>query len=88
MEIKILVGKFCKKVYNKLNEQEFIEVSKMQKRDFTRKRKLGFFGTVLMVLNKTGKSLQTGIRAFMKSLQLETESYSKQVWLVTQNAKK
>lgn len=80
MGIKILVGKFCKKVYNKLNEQEFIEVSKMQKRDFTRKRKLGFSGTILMVLNKTGKSLQTGIRAFMKSMQLEAESYSKQAF--------
>lgn len=78
MGIKNLVGKFCKKVYNKLNDQEFIEVTKMQKRDFTRKRKLGFCGTVLMVLNKTGKSLQTGIRAFMKSVQTETESYSKQ----------
>lgn len=52
----------------------------MQKKDFTRNRKLGFSGTVLMVLNKTGKSLQTGIRAFKKSMQSETESYSKQAF--------
>ena len=80
MRIKNVVGKFCKKVYNKLNETKFVEVCKMQKEDFTRKRKVGFSGIVLMVLNKTGKSIRTGVRAFMKSMNTEMESYTQQAF--------
>ena len=80
MKRKNAVANFLEKVYHRLSDQKFIEESKMEKKDFTRKRKIGFAGTVIMVLNKTGKSLQTGIRAFLKSMHTETESYSKQAF--------
>lgn len=77
---KMVVDKFCKMVYNILNNEKFIEETKMRKEDFTRNRKHGFSDTVIMVLNKTGKSLQTGIHAFMKSMKEESENYSKQAF--------
>lgn len=76
----MVVEKFCKMVYNILNNKNFIEGAKMRKEDFTRNRKHGFSDTVIMVLNKTGKSLLTGIYAFMKSIKEESENYSKQAF--------
>ncbi len=41
MSFKNVVGKFCKKVYDKIyNNKEFVEESKMKKEDFTRNRKV------------------------------------------------
>ena len=41
MSFKNVVGKFRKKVYDKIyNNKEFVEESKMKKEDFTRNRKV------------------------------------------------
>ncbi len=77
---KYFVEKFCRKVYDMLNKKEFIEASKMRKQDFSRNRKMGFAEIAMMILNKTGKNLRSGIRAFMNSYQKETESYSNQAF--------
>ena len=64
MSFKNMVGKFCKKVYDKIyNKKDFVEESKMKKEDFTRNRKVGFGDSMLIVLNKTCK----GLRACLKS---------------------
>ena len=51
MSFKNVVGKFCKKVYDKIyNKKDFVEESKMKKEDFTRNRKVGFGDSMLIVL--------------------------------------
>ena len=80
MILKKLVGKFCEKVYDRIQDNKFLENSKMRKQDFTRKRKMGFADTIIVVLNKTGKSLHSGIRVFMKTMKVESESYSNQAF--------
>ena len=80
MSIKIIVSELCKKVYNKLNNNEFIEEQKMHKNDFTRNRKFNFADTIMIVLNKTGKGLRSGIRAFLSAYKTEVESYSVQAF--------
>ncbi len=80
MSVKAIVADLCKKVYNKLNNHEFIEVHKMRKKDFTRNRKLGFSDTAMIVLNKTGKGLRSGIRAFLSAYKTEVDSYSVQAF--------
>ena len=40
----------------------------MKSTDFTRHRKISFPDTVIMVLNKTGKGIRSGIRAFMDTM--------------------
>ena len=39
---KTKLGKIIKKVYDKINSKEFLEVSKMKEKDFTRNRKMDF----------------------------------------------
>ena len=48
--IKNIVGNFCKKIYDKINNVKFAEVSKMRKEDFSRQRKVGFGNTILIIL--------------------------------------
>lgn len=79
-KIKNVVGKFCKKIYDRINDKNFAEVSKMRKEDFTRQRKVGFGDTILIILNKTGKGLNAAIRAFRETVKKENESYSKQAF--------
>ncbi len=80
MSVKKYLVKLCDTVYNKLYNQEFIEESKMRKEDFTRNRKLNFAQTVLLILNKTGKGIRSGIRAFFKTYKAEGERYSAQAF--------
>ena len=74
------IGKICKKVYDKMEDINFAEVFKMKSQDFTRNRKIGFAGTMLIVLNKTGKGLKSAIRAYRETVKAETESYSAQAF--------
>ena len=78
--IKNIVGNFCKKIYDKINNVKFAEVSKMRKEDFSRQRKVGFGNTILIILNKTGKGLNAAIRTFRETIQKENENYSKQAF--------
>ena len=78
--IKNIVGNFCKKIYDKINNVKFAEVSKMRKEDFSRQRKVGFGSTILIILNKTGKGLNAAIRTFRETIQKENENYSKQAF--------
>lgn len=80
MSIKAIVADLGKKVSNKLHDLGFIEVHKMRKQDFTRNRKLGFPDTAMIVLNKTGKGLRSGIRAFLTAYKTEVDSYSVQAF--------
>ena len=73
--------KLFENVGNKLKNEEFVEKSKMKKQDFTRNRIVGFAGTVLIVLSKTGKSLSSAIRAFKETLEIENEKYTNQAFL-------
>lgn len=72
--------KLFENVGNKLKNEEFVEKSKMKKQDFTRNRIVGFAGTVLIVLSKTGKSLSSAIRAFKETLEIENEKYTNQAF--------
>lgn len=74
------IGKICKKVYDKISDKEFAEVFKMRKEDYSRNRKVGFVGTMLIVLNKTGRGVASAIRVYREAVKLETESYSKQAF--------
>ena len=42
----------------------------MKPQDFTRNRKIGFAGTMLIVLNKTGRGLKSAIRAYRETVAL------------------
>ena len=64
--IKNIVGKICKKIYDKINNVKFAEVSQMRKEDFSRQRKVGFGDTIVIILNKTGKGFNAAIRAFIE----------------------
>ena len=68
------------KVFKKLNDNSFVEEFKMKKQDFTRNRIVGFAGTILIVLSKTGKGLSSAIRAFKETVKIENEKYSKQAF--------
>ena len=80
MSLKNRVGNFVKKVYDKLQEKSFLEESRMRKQDFTRSRKMSFCDTMIVVLNKTGRGLTAGIRAFFEAVQIENETYSNQAF--------
>ena len=81
MSFKNVVGKFCKKVYDKIyNKKDFVEESKMKKEDFTRNRKVGFGDSMLIVLNKTCKGLRAAIRTFLETTKAESENYSRQAF--------
>ena len=80
MSLKSTVGNFVKKVYDRLQEKTFLEESRMKKQDFTRNRKMSFCDTMIIVLNKTGRGLNTGIRAFFEAVQKENETYSNQAF--------
>lgn len=53
---------------------------KCKKKDFTRNRKFGFSDTAMIVLNKTGKGIRSGIRAFLSAYKTEVDSYSVQAF--------
>lgn len=65
-----------KRVYNNLQNREFREKHKMQKKDFTRKRKLGFAETSVMILKGIKKGLHAGIEEFLGEAKSEIKEYS------------
>lgn len=80
MLVKAIVAGLFEKVRNTLNNYDFIEKHKMRKKDFTRNRKFGFSDTAMIVLNKTGKTLRSCIRAFLSVCKTDVDSYSVQAF--------
>lgn len=74
------VGKIIKKVYDKINSKEFLEVSKMKEKDFTRNRKMDFPKLMIFILSGTKKSLQSALFAFSSRFKFENGTYSKQAF--------
>lgn len=77
---KKLIEKICKTLYVRVKDDDFLQNSKKKLQDFTRNRKLSFSDNVILILNKTGKGLRSGIRAFLETMKKETESYSVQAF--------
>lgn len=65
------------KVYNTLHSEEFKEKHRMQEKDFTRKRKLGFTQVSTMILKGIKRGLYAGITEFLDETKSEVEEYSK-----------
>lgn len=65
------------KIYNILHSEEFKEKHRMQDKDFTRKRKLGFAEVSSMILKGMKRGLHAGITEFLEGTKTEVEEYSK-----------
>ena len=65
------------KIYNILHSEEFKEKHRMQEKDFTRKRKLGFTEVSTMILKGMKRGLHAGITEFLEGTKTEVEEYSK-----------
>ena len=74
------LGKIIKKVYDKINSNEFLEVSKMNKSDFTRNRKMNFPNLMIFIMSSTKKSLQSALFAFNSRFKFENGTYTKQAF--------
>ena len=77
---KTKLGKIIKKVYDKINSKEFLEVSKMKEKDFTKNRKMDFSKLTIFILLGTKKSLQSALFAFSSRFQFKNGTYSKQAF--------
>ena len=77
---KTKLGKIIKKVYDKINSKEFLEVSKMKEKDFIRNRKMDFPKLTIFILSGTKKSLQSALFAFSSRFKFENGTYSKQAF--------
>lgn len=71
------VEKIGKKIYDNLHSEEFKEKHRMQKRDFTRKRKMGFAQVSTVILKGVKRGLQAGLTEFLEETQSDIEEYSK-----------
>lgn len=78
--LKAKLGKIIKKVYDKINSKEFLEVSKMKQSDFTRNRKMNFPKVTVFILSSTKKSLQSALFAFAGRFKFENGTYTKQAF--------
>jgi len=65
------------KIYNILHSEEFKEKHRMQEKDFTRKRKLGFAEVSTIILKGMKRGLHAGITEFLEGTKNEVEEYSK-----------
>lgn len=65
------------KIYNIVHSEEFKENHRMHKKDFTRKRKLGFSQVSVMILKGIKRGLYAGISEFLEETKSEIEEYSK-----------
>lgn len=74
------LGKVIKKVYDKINSNEFLEVSKMNQSDFTRNRKMSFPNLMVFIMSSTKKSLQSALFAFNSSFKFNSGTYTKQAF--------
>ena len=65
------------KIYNILHSKEFKETYRMQEKDFTRKRKLGFAEVSTLILKGIKRGLYAGITEFLEEANTGIEEYSK-----------
>ena len=77
---KFSLVELTKKLYDKLNEKDFKERTRMRKQDFTRKGKMGFVNTMLFILHGPKRSLQVALNSFFKEMNMQKETYSKQAF--------
>ena len=61
-----------------IESQEYMLASRQSKKDFTRRRKMSFTNYIWYLLTTTKRSLASGLRAFVKELNVSWDSYSKQ----------
>lgn len=73
-------GKIVKKLYDRINSQDFLESSRMKESDFTRNRKLSFSDLMVFIMSSTKKSLQAALFAFTNSAKYEFGTYTKQAF--------
>lgn len=66
-----------KAVYDRLKSKSFKESHRMQKKDFTRNRKLNFSEIMLMILKGSKNGLQAGLHTFLKEIHHDMDTYSK-----------
>ena len=71
------VEKIGKKVYDILHSEEFKERHRMQEKDFTRKRKMGFAQVSTVILKGVKRGLQAGITEFLDETKSDINEYSK-----------
>lgn len=77
---KTKLGKVMKRVYDKINSKEFLEVSRMKQSDFTRNRKMNFPDLTVFIMSSTKKSLQSALFAFNSRFKFENGTYTKQAF--------
>lgn len=65
------------KIYNILHSEKFKENHRMQEKDFTRKRKLGFTDVSIVILKGIKRGLHAGITEFIEGTKTEVQEYSK-----------
>ena len=75
-----IIENVVKYLYTTIMSAEFANNFKFRPQDFTRNRKLSFADNVILILNKTGKGLRTGIRTFLKTMKPNVENYSVQAF--------
>ena len=61
-----------------IESQEYMLASRQSRKDFTRRRKMSFTNYIWYLLTTTKRSLASGLRAFVKELNVSWDSYSKQ----------
>lgn len=79
MHVKITPTVF-ENIKSLLNKAEFIEKHKTRPQDFIRDRKLSFFDTAMLVINKTGKTIRSNVRELLCNLNGDIGSYSVQAF--------
>ena len=78
--LKYVFEKYCKKVYDRIYDTDFVGESKMRQQDFSRKRKFSFADTVFVVLNKTGQGVKAAIGAYRDTVNMQELEYSQQAF--------
>ena len=71
------VEKIGKMIYDILHSEEFKEHHRMQEKDFTRKRKMGFAQVSTVILKGVKRGLQAGITEFLDETKSDINEYSK-----------
>ena len=63
-----------------VKSQEYMEASRRSEKDFTRRRKMSFTDYIWYLLTSTKRSLASGLQAFVKTLDVSWDSYTKQAF--------
>lgn len=75
--MKKYLDNLLKAVYDRVKSERFKESHRMQKKDFTRNRKLNFSEVVLLILKGGKNGLEAGIHTFLSEIHHDMETYSK-----------